>query len=241
MLAFADDEHLIGQRHTEWIGVTPFLEEDLAFASIGQDELGHAANLYSVLVGDDDQAIDRLAFRRPADEYRSCWLVEYETSDWAEALVRHWLYDTAEAHRWELLTGSSTPELAALVPGAERDETYHRRHANGLLDLLLAADESRRRIEFAIKVLWPLAVGMFDGTDNEAEAIAEGVAAGPLADRFQAWRGQVVARFPSIDWTAVDDGDLTAQQRNRTARHDDFEAVYAKMREVMKFDQDAIW
>ena len=48
LLAFADDEHLMGQRHTEWIGVAPFLEEDLAFASIGQDELGHAAMLYAL-------------------------------------------------------------------------------------------------------------------------------------------------------------------------------------------------
>ncbi len=59
LLAFADDEHLIGQQHTEWIGTAPFLEEDLAFCSIAQDELGHAAALYELL-GDADE----LAFRR---------------------------------------------------------------------------------------------------------------------------------------------------------------------------------
>ena len=64
LLAFADDEHLIGQRHTEWIGLGPFLEEDLALASIAQDELGHAAGLYS-LVTDD---LDQLAFFRVASE-----------------------------------------------------------------------------------------------------------------------------------------------------------------------------
>ena len=37
LLALADDKHLMGQQHAEWIGVTPFLEEDLAFCSIGQD------------------------------------------------------------------------------------------------------------------------------------------------------------------------------------------------------------
>ncbi len=31
LLAFADDEHMIGARHTNWIGLGPFLEEDLAF------------------------------------------------------------------------------------------------------------------------------------------------------------------------------------------------------------------
>ena len=241
LLAFADDEHLMGQRHTEWIGVTPFLEEDLAFASIGQDELGHAANLYAVLVGDDDQAIDRLAFRRPASEYRSCWLVEYETSDWAEALVRHWLYDTAEAHRWELLTDSAVGEVALLVPGAQRDEAFHRRHADGLLDALLDVDESRRRIEYAVSVLWPLAQGLFDGTEAEATAHDEGVVSALLADRLPQWRNQAAQRFPTIDWEALDGGDCAVEQQHRTVRHGDFEAVYANMREVMKFDPDAVW
>jgi hypothetical protein len=68
LLAFADDEHMIGQRHTQWIGVAPFLEEDLAFASIAQDELGHAAGLYELV----DADIDRLALRaRDCDRWRS--------------------------------------------------------------------------------------------------------------------------------------------------------------------------
>ena len=50
LLAFADDEHLMGQQHTEWIGIAPFLEEDMAFASIGQDELGHASMLYAFIL-----------------------------------------------------------------------------------------------------------------------------------------------------------------------------------------------
>ena len=68
LLAFADDEHLMGQQHTEWIGVAPFLEEDLAFSSIGQDELGHAALLYELVLELDgieptDTAVDRSRLR----------------------------------------------------------------------------------------------------------------------------------------------------------------------------------
>ena len=90
LLAFADDEHLMGQRHTEWIGVAPFLEEDLAFASIGQDELGHAAMLYELVISDlsgetpSAQSVDALAFRREPDDYRSCWLVEAPCTEWAD-------------------------------------------------------------------------------------------------------------------------------------------------------------
>ncbi len=241
ILAFADDEHLMGQRHTEWIGVAPFLEEDLAFASIGQDELGHAANLYALLVGDDDHDIDRLAFRRPAEEYRSCWLVEFETNDWAETMVRHWFYDSAEQLRWELLADSSLSAAADLVVRAEREESYHRRHCDGLLDVLLASDESRRRIEFAVTTLWPLAVAMFDGVSGEAELVADGVISTPWADQFPAWQALAIERFPNLDVATLEAGDQLAEQANRTKRHDDFGTVYDRIREVMKDDPEAVW
>ena len=148
LLAFADDEHLMGQQHTEWIGVAPFLEEDLAFSSIGQDELGHAAMLYELVLELDgieptDTAVDTLAFGRPSHDYRCCHLVEHETKDWAEALVRHWVYDAFEAMRWHLVAGSSMPKLAAIARKALREEVFHTRHADALLDRLLAAPEAR--------------------------------------------------------------------------------------------------
>jgi len=96
ILAFADDEHLMGQQHTEWIGVAPFLEEDLAFASIGQDELGHAALLFETIVGSEDADIDALAFFREGPDWRSCALVEINLTEWSDTLIRHWLYDSAE-------------------------------------------------------------------------------------------------------------------------------------------------
>ena len=103
----------MGQQHAEWIGVAPFLEEDLAFCSIAQDELGHAAALYEVLGGGGDA--DQLAFRRAPQDYRSCHLVELPCPDWSDALVRHWLYDEAEVLRWDSLASSSWPTVAAVV------------------------------------------------------------------------------------------------------------------------------
>ena len=241
LLAFADDEHLMGQRHTEWIGVAPFLEEDLAFASIGQDELGHAANLYGLLVGDDDDAIDRLAFRRPAEEYRSCWLVEYETNDWAETMIRHWFYDAAERLRWQLLAGSCLRSAADLVERAEREESYHRRHADGLLDVLLAVDESRRRIEYAVTTMYPLALGLFDPVEGEAELVVDGFINAAWSEQLGQWRERAVERFPGVDLAALDQGSVTVDQGHRRNRHPDFEVVYGRIREVMRYDPQAVW
>ena len=236
LLALADDEHLMGQQHTEWIGVTPFLEEDLAFSSIGQDELGHAALLYALLAGDDDPAIDRLAFDRTAAEYRSCWLVERASTDWAEALVRHWLYDSVEQIRWELLSSSSISELADTAARALSEERFHLRHANSLLDVLLLDNGARDRLLAALDVMLPLALGLFEGVAGEAEAVASGVATSPLADARPRWDEIVTGRF------GIDPADHTGPaQQARTVRSDDFAPLLARMREVFEFDPAAVW
>ena len=187
LLAFADDEHLMGQQHTEWIGVAPFLEEDLAFSSIGQDELGHAALLYELVLdleGTDptDTALDTLAFGRPSGSYRCCHLAEYTTRDWAEALVRHWIYDTFEALRWQLVAESSLLKLASVARKALQEEAFHRRHADALLDKLLASPEPRERILEALDVVGPLVEGLCEPVEGETEAISTGVAAASTAD-----------------------------------------------------------
>jgi peptide/nickel transport system substrate-binding protein len=48
VLALADDELVLGHRHAEWTGWAPYLEEDLAFSSIAQDEMAHARALYEL-------------------------------------------------------------------------------------------------------------------------------------------------------------------------------------------------
>lgn len=237
ILAFADDEHLMGQQHTEWIGVTPFLEEDLAFASIGQDELGHAALLYALLAGDDDAAIDQLAFFRPHEDYRSCWLVERAGTDWSDALVRHWLYDSAEQLRWELVADSSLQALADASVLAGREEAFHRRHADSLLDALLTDDDARARLTESRDRLAGLAVGMFESTAGEAEAVATGVASAPFESRLEDWKAAVDQRFGPTDWSAAD----VASQSGRTVRSADFASLHTRMREVFDLDHAAAW
>ena len=243
LLAFADDEHLMGQQHTEWIGVAPFLEEDLAFSSIGQDELGHAALLYELVLELDgieitDETVDELAYRRNADDYRSCHLVEGSVSDWAEALVRHWVYDTFEAMRWQLVVDSSIPRLGTIAQRALREEAFHRMHADALLDRLLPVSDARGRLLVALEGVLPLVPGLCEPAAGEAAAIAEGVAAGSAADLAESLAGAIVERFGHGANAAASAGN---QQRLRTVRSADFEPLMLRMREVLDFDPEAKW
>src|SRR5688500_1400481 len=96
LLALGDDELVLGHRHSEWTGFAPHIEEDVAFSSIAQDEIGHAAAYYSIAAKLTGQKADEIAFGRSPDGYRSAMICERPNREWAYTLVRHWLYDVAE-------------------------------------------------------------------------------------------------------------------------------------------------
>jgi len=237
ILAFADDEHLMGQQHTEWIGVAPFLEEDLAFASIGQDELGHAALLLESLVGPEDADIDALAFYREPADWRSCALVEARLPDWGDTLVRHWLYDAAEELRWQLFQESSIQELADISVRALSEERFHRQHADALLDVLLESTDARARLDTSLAALLPLSLSMFDGCAGETECVDQGVVSGSLASLLDPWKQRVDNRFGAVDWASV----TAPQSSQRTTRHADFAQLLSRMLEVLDLDRSVTW
>lgn len=238
VLAFADDEHVIGQRHTEWTGLGPFLEEDLALTSIAQDELGHAAGLYSLLTDD----VDHLAFFREASDYRSCWLVEQPGTDWAMALVRHWLYDLAERHRWEAVTASSDSRLSGLAGRALREEAYHRRHAIALVDrLLTASEESRVHVTEAIDAYLPLAVALFEPVEGEGEALAEGLVTRPMQELVEDWWNEVDETLVRHELPLARPQVAPDLQAGRTLRTDHFGVMHDDITEVLRIDPTGEW
>ena len=129
LLGLADDELVIGWRDSEWTGIAPLLEEDVAFSSIAQNEIGHARAAYELAARDLGTTADELAFDRPPEEYRSVPLVELRLLDWAHAIARRYLYEQADRARIEALMGSGDAELAGLAAKIDREEAYHRMHA----------------------------------------------------------------------------------------------------------------
>jgi ring-1,2-phenylacetyl-CoA epoxidase subunit PaaC len=155
LLEIADDELVLGWRNSEWTGIAPVLEEDVAFSSIAQNEIGHARAIYGLLSGDPDA----IAFDRDPGEYRSCPLVELRfVPDWARTIARHHLYETADRLRIERLKASDDAAVAGLAAKIDREETYHRLHAQMWEERL--RDEPR--FVAATAELWPYAVAMLE-------------------------------------------------------------------------------
>jgi ring-1,2-phenylacetyl-CoA epoxidase subunit PaaC len=141
LLEIADDELVLGWRDSEWTGIAPFLEEDVAFSSIAQNEIGHARALYELAARELGTTADELAFDRTPDEYRCSPLVERRLLDWEQTIARHYLYEQADERRVKALMESDDPEVAGLAAKIDREEAYHRIHAQMWFDRL--RDEPR--------------------------------------------------------------------------------------------------
>ena len=162
LLSIADDELFLGWRDSEWTGIAPFLEEDVAFSSIAQNEIGHARALYELVAAELGTTADELAFDRTPEEYRCAPLVQLRRLEWARTIARRWLYETADEIRLDALRRSSDPEIAGIAAKMDREEAYHRIHAEMWVDRLLATDEGRVRLDEAVDELWPYALGVLD-------------------------------------------------------------------------------
>jgi ring-1,2-phenylacetyl-CoA epoxidase subunit PaaC len=162
LLSIADDELILGWRNSEWTGIAPFLEEDVAFSSIAQNEIGHARALYELAAAELGTTADALAFDRRPEEYRSAPLVELRRLEWARTIARHWLYETADEIRLVALKASDDPEIAGIAAKMDREEAYHRMHAEMWIERLLATGEGRERLNEAVDELWPYALGVLD-------------------------------------------------------------------------------
>ena len=168
LLELADDELILGWRDSEWPGIAPLLEEDVAFSSIAQNEIGHARALYELAAAGLGTTADELAFDRQPDDYRCAPLVELRlVGDWASTIARHWLYEAADEVRLEALKAGDDRELAGLAAKIDREEAYHRMHA-GMWAERLRDDP---RFQEAVERLWPYALAVLP--ENERPALAD--------------------------------------------------------------------
>lgn len=162
LIALADDELILGHRVSEWCGHAPILEEDIAFANIALDEIGHARlwlELAAKELGEDPATFpDKHTFFRSPAEYRNLPLAELPNGDWAFSMLRQYLFDSFELTRLEALKKSTYPAVAELATKIHTEELYHLRHTQAwVLRLAQGTAESHRRMQSALDALWPYA------------------------------------------------------------------------------------
>jgi len=260
----ADDGLIIGHRNSEWTGIGPILEEDIAFSSMAQDKMGHALAMYRLLheLGEDEP--DRLAFMRDATAFRCCSLVALPCvpedapaqvddlsnnptrdrlvahGDWAIALVRQFLFSEADAMRMRTLVECSYAPLAQLVRKLQGEIKYHTLHGRMMLRHgATASEEARQRLQRALDVLWPHALGMFEPTDADP-ALAKAEICPREAELCEQWRGVVEPMLADVGLNAPQ--DAKPEHGGRRGKHGPaLAALLADMQKVARLDPAATW
>lgn len=240
---YADDELIIGHRNSEWTGMGPVLEEDIAFSSMAQDEVGHAQAFYILmheLMGEGHP--DQVAFNRAPSEFRSCHLVEYPIGDYAFSLVRHFLYDSAEAIRLNSLSRSTFRPLGELAKKLSREEKYHQLHAETWIRQLgPGTPESNARLQQALNEAYPLAFSLFEpGPFNEVLA-KEGIQA-TEEELQELWVEKVESVIVPAGLKVPEVEDITAHYGGRSGKHTEhLSSMLKEMTEVFVIDPQAAW
>ena len=239
----ADDALVIAHRNSEWTGIGPLLEEDIAFSSIAQDKLGHAYALYQILESLGEADPDTTAFTRSAEAFRCCHLVEMPITDYAFSLVRHFMYDMAESLRYEMLERSSAEPLAKLALKVRGEIKYHTFHATTWIEQLGAKgnEESHARMQSAVNEVYPLALGIFEPSSSEAALAAEGVFEGEAALEAR-WHDAITAVLERATLTLPDRSSVTPVYGGRNGYHTEhLQPLLDEMSEVFRIDPAAEW
>lgn len=239
LLTLADDELVIGYWDTEWTGIAPVLEEDVAMSSIAQDEIGHALAFYELLSSLTGISPDEYAYGREASAYRFARLLGRARGDWAITMARRFLYETADAVRLASLERSSYQPLADLVAKMRREERYHLMHVQTWFERFLArSGGARERFATALSVLWPDALDIFAPLDGESALLDDGTLPEPMPELRARWQAMVE---PSLDRAGVvPSGDPPAEPR-RGGTHADFAWLHNEMTMVYRSQPGAAW
>jgi ring-1,2-phenylacetyl-CoA epoxidase subunit PaaC len=243
LFKMADDALIIGHRNSEWTGIGPMLEEDLAFSSMAQDKIGHALALYKILhehLGEPDP--DTLGFKRNALQFKCCQLVELPIGEYDFSLVRHFLFDHAEQLRYESLAKSSFQPLAQLAKKIKGEIKYHVMHADTLVtQLAQGSEEARARLQSSLNYLWPFALGIFEESEWEDELIANQIFIGEKL-LCQNWLEKIIPILEKATLTVPKTDESKIMFGGRKGFHSEYlQPLLNEMTEVTASDPKAEW
>lgn len=238
----ADDLLILGHRNSEWTGIGPLLEEDIAFSSMAQDKIGQSLALYELLHQLGEREPDVVAFMRNAQQFHNCQLVELPIGGYEFSLVRHFLFDHSLFLRFQRLSDSSYTPLTEVSRKLVGELRYHVLHANTFIKQLgTATEESIKRLQIALDDAMPYALGIFEHSPYEKELMAQGIFSGE-EDLYRQWSTEINKVLAA---TALQVPALKREKAHlggRMGKHTEhLQQLLDEMSEVFKLDPTAEW
>lgn len=247
----ADDDLIFSHRGSEWLGLVPHIEEDVAYSSITQNTLGHALIFYNFLEELGEGKADDLAYLRKPDEYKHALLLERPNGeghyadqpnfDWGYAIMRNLAYETFKRLRLHFVTQSTYKPLAVVAQKMLREQFYHLQHWQvWVFQLGGATEEATNRLNKALEKVWMDADSLFDlGPDKEL-IVEHGLM--NASDRLkEEWVNSMrkIVEQAGLKWP----GELPkVEYSGRDGVHSqDFVIALSQISEVYQMDPSASW
>ncbi|WP_299966793.1 1,2-phenylacetyl-CoA epoxidase subunit PaaC [uncultured Roseobacter sp.] len=238
-----DNALVLGHRVSEWCGVAPALEEDIALANTALDLVGQAT-LWLDLAAEVEGAgrdADALAFRRDVWDFRNLLLVEQPNGDFGQTMMRQFLFDAWHRAYLAALTDSSDTRIAAIAEKSLKEVTYHLdRSAETVIGLGDGTEESHRRMQTALDRLFPFVGEMFVTDEVDAAMITACIAPDPRSLRagFDSYLAEVLAEAKLIQPS----GDFSHKGGKSGARHSEHLGhMLTQMQWLQRAYPDATW
>ena len=242
LFKIADDQLILGHRSSEWIGLGPLLEEDIAFASKAQDKVGQSLAFYKLLEALGEAEPDITAFSRDASEFHNSTFVELPNGEFDFSIMRHFLFDTAEYIRFEALSKSSYQPLSNLANKLKGEVRYHIMHANEWIKQLGNADaETVDRMQKSLDYALPYALGVFEPSKFEEILISDEIFSGEKALQ-SAWETRIDEIIAETQLALPSFDSLEPEYGGRYGEHTEhLQPLLTEMGEVIQSDPSAEW
>ncbi|MBZ0204626.1 MAG: phenylacetate-CoA oxygenase subunit PaaC [Ignavibacteria bacterium] len=238
----ADDQLILGHRDSEWTGLGPVLEEDIAFSSIAQDKIGQSLHIYEILHALGEKDPDTIAFTRNANEFKCCHLVEYPIGEYDFSLIRNFFFCHAEHIRFNMLAESSLDPLAKLAKKYRGEIKYHVMHADTWVKQLgRANEESHKRMQDTIDNSFNLALGIFEESPFTSELNSMNIFEGEKTLQNK-WIEAILPVLEKAKLVLPDPADWKPAYGGRTGTHTEYlQPMLEEMGEVFRLDPKAEW
>lgn len=247
ILSVADDKLMLGHCASDWTGLGPILEEDIAFSAISQEEIAHASELYNIIGPILGRSADQLAFGRSPGAYRCAHITQLpDEFDWARAIVRQFLCDRFDHLRLTRLSRSSLVPLADLARRIAAEEATHVEHGDTwVVHLARGSEESAGRMQQAFEFWAQPASMLFEPT--EGVGLLESAGVYPVSenephDMFVAWKEGIDSVLQGTGLSFSVSAPDGSKQGGRKGLHTDgFDKVLDEMCEVYRVEPEAQW
>lgn len=164
LIHLGDNALILGHRNSEWCGHGPVLEQDIAITNISLDLIGQARNFYqyAAQLRNDGSTEDSIAYLRDNRDFRNCLITELPNGDWAMTILRQFMFSNYQQGLYTRLSAHEDEQLAAICAKALKEVTYHLRWSSEwVIRLGDGTEESKHRLEAAVKELWPYTGELF--------------------------------------------------------------------------------